>query len=616
LFAGAASDDLVRTAAAYIQIAGAKDGDVVGALEALLAEAERIERFAFTEGELERAKVAIKRNYQQAVAENGKTDSNTIAAEYMRHFLEGEPVPGIALELALVERFLDGITLAELNQLGRDWITEDNRVVLVSGPGKQDRPLPSETELAAVFESTGAREVERYVDRVLDEPILPTKPSPGRIVDERRVADLGVTEWRLSNGARVIAKPTDFQNDEILLQAFSPGGTSIVADEDYNSALFATALLGESGLGRFPKLELEKALSGKIANINVDIDELEEGLQAVASKLDLETMFQLVYLAFTAPRADEDAAQGFLVKLSDLIADRLDSPENYFQDKVSEALFQGHPRRRPLTREVLTTIEIERSLAVYRERFADASDFTFVLVGSFTLEELKPFVEGYLAALPALDRRETWRDIGVEAPNRLVDVRVQKGTEPKAAVSLVFTGVAPFSFAAAHELGTLSDVLSMRLRDVLREDRGQTYGVAVDANLRARPRGTYSVTIAFGCAPENAASLIDAVFAEIERLRDGGPTRDELAKIFETQRRERQSALRQNAFWLNVLSNSYRLGRSPQELLRLDAQIAATTTRSLRQAARLYLPLDRYILGVLGPESPAPAPAAVGAAQN
>ncbi len=616
LYGGASSEDLVRTASAYVQLGLAREGGVEPALEALLTEAERIDRHGFTASELERAKTLTRRRYEQATAEDGKSESNALAAEFSRHFLEGEPVPGIAGELALVARFLPGITLEEINQIGRDWIREVGRVVMVSGPEKPGKELPDREHLAAVFDKAAKAEVAAYVDRTLDEPLMAARPEPGRIEAESSRPALGITEWRLSNGALVVLKPTDFQNDEVLLAAFSPGGTSLVADEDYNSAIFATALLSESGLGRFPKVELEKALAGKITGLDVSIQEVEENLTASASRVDLEAMFQLVHLAFTAPRAEKEAASAFLSKLGDLIADRLASPENVFRDRLNEALYQNHPRRQPLTRETLATIDVDRALSVYRQRFADAADFTFVLVGTFTPSEIRPLVETYLGGLPTLGKHERFRDIGLSTPATKVDVRVEKGSEPKAEVALVFSGETAFTLETAHAIDTLADVLSLRLRDILREDRGQVYGVSVAGEFLVRPRPSYSFSISFGCAPENVNPLLDAVFAEVKRIRKRGITEAELAKIQETQRSELASAQRRNGYWLRSLTDSYRLGITPERFLERQERIDGLTRKGLKKAAKRYFDLDRYVLGVLGPEPSAQAAVGASAASS
>ncbi len=602
LYGAAASDRLVRGVAAYLQVAGVEPSGVGRGLEALLTEAERVDRHGFTASELERAKKDFLRSYQQANLEREKTDSRNLAAEYSRHFLTGEPIPGIALETALVERFLPTITLDEINHLARDWISEDSRVILVSAPEDKAASLPSKEDLLASFERVKALEIKPYVDQVLDEPLMAEKPQPGSIVAERQVPEVGVTEWRLSNGALVVLKPTDFKNDQILLSAFSPGGNSLISDADFNSSIFATYLVDESGLGKFSKSELDKALAGKRLGLNPYIGELSEGLGGGASPQDFETLLQLLYLSITAPKIDDEAGRSFLSKLGVVIDHRLDSPDTVFEDKLTDALAQHHPRKRPLTREVLGDIHFDTALRSFRDRFGDISDFTFILVGNFEPKAIRPLVETYLASLPGNGRKETFRDIGVTPPEGVVRVEVEKGLEPKSQVRLYFRGAAPWSRDEVFAIGILADVMSLRLREVLREDRGATYGASVNGQLAARPREAYSFEIEFGCAPERSQELIDAVFTEIDSLQTAGATATEIAKIKEVQRRTRETELKENGFWISALEAYYTLGLDPREILDYGARIDGITAASVRDSARRYLKKDRYVLGILSPE--------------
>ena len=303
LYAAAASDGLVRTASAYFQIAGVASGGVVRGLEALLTEAERVDRFGFTATELERVRRDLLATYDGASKERDTIESRSLAAEYTRHFLTGEPIPGIRLENELVRHYLPTLTLEELNALAREWITEENRVILVSGPAGEGTELPTQNDLLAAFEAVRSKPLEPFVDQVLDEPLLAELPTPGPVVSEAVMAELGVTEWRLKNGVRVVAKPTSFKAEEVLLTAFSPGGNSVVQDRDFNSTVFATSMLAESGLGKFTAVELDKALSGRRASAQPYISELEEGFNGGAATADLETLFQLIHLHFTAPRS-------------------------------------------------------------------------------------------------------------------------------------------------------------------------------------------------------------------------------------------------------------------------------------------------------------------------
>ena len=604
LVANSSMGAFVRTATVFAQHVRVEDGKLTEGLGALLEEVERVEQHGFTASELERAKTNIRRGYEQASRELDKLDSGPFADEYGRNFFIQEPIPGIPVEQIMVERFLPTIDLDEVNRLAREWIREDNRVIVVNAPQKEGLELPSEKQLLAVFNEVEGRDLEPYVDRVRDEPLLAELPQPGPVVAESHIDELGVTEWRLANGVRVVLKPTDFKNDQIILTGFSPGGHSLVDDSRYTSSLFATSILGESGIGAFDAIELAKALAGKVASVQAYIGELEEGLSGFASPQDLETMFQLLYLQVTAPRVDEEAYQSLMSRLRVVLANRESQPGTVYRDKLNEVLSGGHPRRQPLTEAVLDDIDPQVALEVYRERFADASDFTFVLVGNFEPDQIRPLVETYLGGLPSSQRHETWRDIGVRPPSGVVEFSVEKGLEPKSQVQLIFTGDATWSRQAQHEMGSLSRVLDIRLREVLREDMGATYGVSVRGSLSRRPYAGYSFSISFGCAPEEVDALVETVFHELEAVQREGVAADKILKVKENQRRQRETDLLKNSFWLQALESYYDLEIDPRLLLDHETLLDSVTAESLQAAAQHYFSKDRYVLAVLNPEGP------------
>ena len=607
LFAFSSKSPFVRTSSVLSQQARVREGEVLSGLEALLTEVERVDRHGFTQTELDRAKSNTLRSYEQLNRERDKLRSGSLADELVRAYLEGEPVPGIEVELELVKRFLPTIELDEVNRQARDWISDDNRVIVVSGPEKEDAALPEQGELLAVFDAVETADVEPFVDRVLDAPLLAEIPEPGEIVEESRIEELGITEWRLSNGIRVILKPTDFQNDQIAVSGFSPGGHSLVTDEQHTSAVFATAILGESGLGEFSQIELGKALAGKVAGAQAFIDELEEGVSAFGSPQDVETMFQLLYLRLTAPRLETQAFQSLMSKMRILLANRLSRPGAVFGDRLSQVLSQNHPRRRPLSEETLAAIDPEAALAAYQQRFADIGDFSFIIVGNFSTEGIAPLVRTYLASLPATGRRETWRDLGVRRPEDVVEVEVEKGLEPKAQVQLLFSGEAEWSRENQHQLSSLARVLRIRLREILREDLGATYGTSVGGGISWRPIESYSFSISFGCAPDEVDSLVAEVFAEIERLKSEGIEQSYVDKVEEIQRRGRETSLKENGFWLGVLKTYYSRDLDPRLILAFDELIEGVTPKTVQQTAKDYLNPDRYVLGILKPEPSAEA---------
>jgi zinc protease len=614
-WAASTSGKFVRTRDVLFQTVAVPEGGTEEGLQALLTEVERVHRHGFTPGELDRAKKEMHLFYDQASEEEGKLDSANYAAEYLRNYFEEEPVPGIAYEVELVREILPSIRLDEVNRLADHWISGGNRVILLSAPEVSKPRLPKEGELLNVFQTVAARNVEPYVDKAPTGPLVARTPRPARVTAESRVAELGITEWRLSNGVRVVLKPTDFQNDEILLGAFSPGGRSLVSDDDYLSALFAPSLLREAGLGRFDQVELEKALAGKAAAAMAYIAEYEEGVRATASSRDLETMLQLVYLHFTEPRKDLSLYLSVLAGMQEHLKIRQADPEAVFQEKLAEAVAQGDPRQQPLTLERVQEIDLEEAYKIYRERFADASDFTFVLVGNFKPETIQPMVLTWLGGLPSKGHKESWRAVGQNRPPRgIVKVDVAKGLEPKSQVRIAFTGPAEFSRENRHAIDSLARILQIRLREILREDMGAVYGVGAEGELSNRPSGQYSFTIGFGCAPEKVDSLVEAVFAEIESIQKNGVPEGYIQRVREQERRERELAERENRFWLDALEFHYGEGLDPRTISRHAELVEQVTPERMRDAARSYLPRDRYILGVLRPETAKPAETAAAAA--
>ena len=611
IVAGSSVQALGRTDTIYGLDALAADGQTQSALEALLVEAERVDQHGFTESELERAKTNLLRSYEQMFQERDKAPSAAFAAEYTRHFLEGETVPGIEGEAAMAERFLPGITLDEVNALGSQWITEENRMVLVSAPEKEDVSLPTEETVLAVFTDVDERQVDPWVDETLDQPLLAEQPTPGQVTETQTYAELGVTEWTLSNGVRVVLKPTDFQNDEVIFSASSPGGTSLVPVKDLESARFATAVLGQSGVGEFGAVELGKALAGKVASASPSISELEEGITGGAAPDDLETALQLTYLYFTEPRLDPLAAANFIQRFSAMVANRSQRPETVYFDEFQKRFTQDHPRRRPISAEVVQKIDPPKSLEIYRDRFADASDFTFFFVGNFDIEEIRPLVETYLGGLPSIGREETWQDPDIEHPGGVVTFEVEAGIEPKSTVRLIFHGEAEWNREQSFLISSLAKVLQIRMIELLREDLGLTYGVGIGGSLSWRPAPEYSVSFSFGCSPDEVDRIVGAMLDELKRMAEEGIDAELVDKVKANLVREREVQLKENSFWLGLLEAYWARGTDPDLILAYDDLVELLTPESMQQTLQTYVDFDQYVLGVMVPK-PGAAEAAGG----
>jgi zinc protease len=448
-FAGSGRGYFVRSADAYTVFAGVRSGGVLRGLEAALTETERVARYGFTATELERQKANVLRSYEQLNAERARRESASHAAECIRHILQGEDMTGVEVEYRLHQQFLPEVTLEEVNRVGREWLVDRNRVVLVNAPQQDTVPVPTEAQLLALFDAVKAKPIEPYGDSTSSAPLVAHLPLPGAIVSERRIPEIGVTEWRLSNGVRVVLKPTDFQADQILLGATSPGGTSLIPDSLYVSAAWATRAVSAGGLGEFSAINLRRKLTGKIAAASTFIEARWEGISGSASPRDVETMLQLVYLRFTAPRGDSAAFVAFRQTVQAQLANLGASPQAAFRDTIGVTMSQHHFRTRPLSSALLDEINLDRALAFYRDRFGDASDFTFFIVGNFSVESLRSFVQRWLGGLPSLNRHEAGRDVGIRPPTGVVNRVVRRGIEPQSQTFLSFTG--PFQYSRLNQ---------------------------------------------------------------------------------------------------------------------------------------------------------------------
>jgi zinc protease len=586
----------------YILGAGVQNNGIERGLEALLTEAERVARHGFTESELERAKRELLREIEQVYAEREKTESEAYAGEYVRNFLYDEPTPGIAHEYELHQQLVPGVQLEEVNRLAREWIIDRNRVILASAPEREDVRVPTEEALLTIFSTVESAEVPAYVDAASEAPLVAQPPQPTEIIEIEEIEEVGVQRWTLANGVRVLLKPTDFKDDEILVRAWSPGGTSLADDEDYVAATTADAVVTRGGAGEFDLIDLQKKLAGKAVRVSPFIASLSEGFSGRVSPADVETLFQLIYLYFTAPRRDEEAYLSFKSRIQASLANRSADPVTAFRDTLRVTLTQYHYRTRPPTVELYDEMDLDKSFAFYRDRFADAGDFTFVFVGAFQADSLRPLIQRYLGGLPSLGREESWRDEGIRPPSGVIQKVVYRGIEPKSQTQIAFTGPFDWSRENRYVLRSLANVMRIRLREVLREDLGGTYGVGVSGVGTRDPRQEYEIRISFGTAPERLEELTGVVFQQIDSLKQYGPPQEDIEKVQEMQRRQREEGLRENSYWLGQLVAYDQYGDDLRDMLTYETLINGLAAETVQQAANRYLRTDNYVRVSLYPE--------------
>jgi zinc protease len=600
IYAGSSTTSFVRGADLFMRSAQPKNGKIMETLSVLFREIARVEKYGFLASELERARKSVLSHIENDAAEWEKTQGDQIADEMTRHFFEGEQMPGRPMELALTKQFLPTITLDELNHLARNWGGEKGRVIAISGPSTVK--LPAEADVRALIKTAAGSQVEAWKDTPADRPLIANPPAPGKVIATTQDAAAGTTVWTLANGVRVIVKPTTFQNDEVSFQGWQLGGSSLVADKDFNNARYAGSIVGQSGAGDFEPVALRKALAGKVANVNVSITELTQDVYGSARPSDLETALQLLHLRLTAPRIDTKAFNAWKDDQLEWVKHRKLMPEVDFFDEMTAVQTNNHLRRRPATEQTINSVDPQKALAIYKQRFADASGFTFIFVGNIDPAKLQPLVETYLGGLPAKGRKEKWKDIGIKYPTSTVTKTITAGTEPKSFVSLTMNTADKWSRDNERDAKILSMVLRIRLREVLREDMGGVYGVQVGAWTSREPTERRGFRVFFGCKPENVEALKKATFDEVAKIQKNGVEPIYIEKVTEQLRRQHETDLKENSWWMDQLQEAYYFGDKFEVVSDVDAIVKRVTSDNIKAAANKFFDAKHFVFGVLQPK--------------
>ena len=605
---GSSMGKVVRGYRSFSAVALLGKGGVTPAINALVEEDERARQFGFTASELDRAKKAVLRTYDRINLERDKSDSGAYTAEFIRSFLEQEAIPGVENEYRIVNQLIPGITLDEVNAAVRQAIPNDQKkLVVYTGTSKADAPPPVASALLAAVDNAEknavqAREEKVYATRLMEKP-----PKAGTIVKETRNKALGTTELTLGNGVKVVLKPTDFKNDQVLMSGVRFGGQSLYGEGDIFNARYASAIVGLMGMGEHRPGDVQKILAGKSAGAGVGLSALTENVSGASGSADIASMLEMAYLAMTQPRRDEDLYRSFIGRQREMARNAMSRPESVFADVQRTTLYGDHPRvpRTPRP-EDFDRIELDRVLAIYKERFSSAKDFTFFIVGSFEVAKIKPLVATYLASLPKRDIPVTYKDLGVRPVKGVVKKDVYEGSEAKSSIAITFTGDAVYSEQEQMRFQALIEVLNIKLIETLREKKGLIYGGGIGGALLKRPYGSYSINISMPCAPDKVEEVIAATFAEIDKIKQQGPEAGDLDKVKANWNKNHQKVIRENGYWLGTLMAAANNGTDPAAILKYDERIKALKGADLQNVARRYFNMDNYVQLVLYPEKMAP----------
>lgn len=555
---------LSKTKEAFNIAGTAKDNGLKETLSALLTEVERMRRYGFTESEYARARANILQQIESAYNERANTKNDSYVNQYIRNFLDAEPMPGVEFEYTLYNQIAPNIPVAIINQIVQtELIPDNNEVVIISAPEKEDEVIPTKEEVLALLNGMKQLDVKPYEDKVSNEPLMKEAPKGGKIVSEKDNAIYGTTELTLSNGVKVYVKKTDFKADEIRMKALSLGGTSLFPDSDklnFNQGIL-NGVISAGGLGDFSNVELTKMLAGKKVSVEAGIGGTQEYVHGNCSPKDFETMMQLTYLSFTAPRKDMEAFNSFKTRMKAQLENAEANPLSSINDTITSMMYGNHPRYLSLKPELIDQIDYDRILQMYKERFANAADFTFFLVGNIDLEKMKPLIEQYLGALPANGTKETVRDNHMDIAKGILSKTYAKEQQtPMATVFMLYSGDCQYNLKNDLLMSVLTQALNMVYTEEVREKEGGTYGVSCYGGLNKYPTEDFMMQIVYQTDPEKYEKLNGIIDRELQKMAEQGPTEEHMQKIKEYMLKKYNDNQKENSYWLNCLDNYFFTG--------------------------------------------------------
>ncbi|MCD8386466.1 MAG: insulinase family protein [Bacteroidales bacterium] len=533
-----------------------KEGRVLESLSEVAQEVERTRQTGFTQPELDRAIAQTLNHLQKAANEADKRKNGAYVKGALQHFLYFEPLLSPAERLEVMTQITEQVTLDEVNAHMAEVLTPDNRVLIVYSPDNENQPIPTEAEFLDVLAKAAQGTYQAYQEPEISDCLVKNLPEPGTIVSETQWEDYGVTELRLSNGVRVCVKPTDYAADAISMRFYSPGGTSQYDTAEQANIAYITRVVTAAGVGDMDATTLSKALAGKTIKCGPSIGEQTEAINGNSSVKDFPTLMELTYLYFTSPRVSTDDFKSLMSKQESFIANRGASDKVVYNDSIRSILYGDHPRMQPMTKERLPLVDYDRCFEMYRDRFADASDFTMILIGNVDLDQLRPLLCQYIASLPSTGRQEQYVDRGVEVRRVIEQHRwVRPQNTPTAKVNVFYTADVAFNAKNDLVLDMLCQAMRAQYTERVREEQGASYGVGVNFDLDRIPTEEATLTISYNTAPEKYAGSIPVIYEVMKEMASLGPSEEQMDKTRKFLRKNYEQNLTNNGYWDYVLYN-------------------------------------------------------------
>ncbi len=540
---------------AWTSIAMAKNAEGIDeALSALVLENKRMQQYGFTATEYERAKADFMKQIESRYEERNNTENSIYFGKCLNHFLSNEPMMGIEAEYTLYQQIIPNLPLDAINMYAQMLIPENNLVITVTAPQKDGETLPTRDEILKIYETANATEVEPYQEKVFDGPIVANMPKPGKIKKETSYPAFDATVMTLGNGMKVIYKKTNFKEDEIRFTAKSWGGISALSQDDFCTLGNIGDVITLGGVGDFSATDLPKVLAGKKVHVSPYISDYSEGMSGSCSPKDLETMMQLIYLYFTAPRTDEEAFTSWQNRTKAALENQELNPMITFSDSLIKVLYDNYPLRMRTRLEDIDKVDYAKAMTLYKQCFSDPNNFTFYFVGNIDENAFKPLIEQYLASLTKGKGKNKWHDIGLNIPDGDNICHYTKEMQnPKVTIYKVINGKMRYDYRNRIYMEALGDVMDIYYTRTIREEEGGTYGVSTLGQLKNIPNDNYLFLIAFETNLPMYEKLLNKVVEGLNDVAENGPSQDDLSKVIENLYKKRAENLEENRFWSGAI---------------------------------------------------------------
>ncbi len=540
-----------------------KEDGLSNGLKVLLQEVERVRRYGFTESEYARARANILQSIESQYNEREKTDNNRYVNQCLQHFLHAEPIPGIEYEYTIYNQLAPNIPVQAINEVVKQLITDNNQAVFIAAPDKEGVVIPTKEEVIADLKAMPTLQVEAYVDKVSNEPLIKEAPKGGKIVSQKENALFGATELTLSNGIKVYVKKTDFKADEIRMQGFSMGGSTLFDPKDKLDYTFISSVVDAGGAGNFSNVELTKLLAGKKVSVGAGVGSTAAGVSGSCSPKDFETMMQLTYLYITQPRKDEEAFASFKNRMKAQLESAESNPMSAFSDTLSYELYGQDPRYLNVKAAMMDELDYDRMLELYKQAYANAADFTYIFVGNADLDAIKPYIEQYLGALPSKNVKESalnkdgLRKMAEQGIKETIFAKEQQ--TPMATVGIIVNGDCTYNQKNNVLASVFNQALTMVYTEEIREKEGGTYGVSTYCSTDPY-QNKVALQIVYQTDPAKFEHLNGIILAQLDKVAANGPTEEQMQKIKEYMLKKHADNQKENSYWMNQMEDYLALG--------------------------------------------------------